>query len=113
MPPDGGQAPARRRRAFGGRSRKGARGKVERNTRSARFRRWMIVAHAVTLSAHVVPTLALMALLAPGAAAVTGAAMFALTAARLAHLLRETRRNRWVTRLVDEPVLAHWCASIL
>src|SRR5438876_11503860 len=113
MAPDGGRAPARRRRPFRSRSRNNARGAGGRGNRSARFRRWMLVAHGVTLVVHIVPTLALAAFLEPPAAVGLGLAVFALTAVRLTSLLRETKRNPWVTRLVDEPVLAHWCACIL
>lgn len=73
----------------------------------------MLVAHAITLVAQVVPTVALMLVLEPGRAVMVGFAAFALTTLRLKNLIHETKRNRWITRLVDEPVLAHWCASIL
>src|SRR5262245_5967337 len=109
MPPDGGSVPARKYR---GRSRGNARGKG-RVSRSTRFRPWMLVAHAITLVAHVVPTVALMVVLTPLSAVVAGASAFVFTTLRLTNLIRESKKNRWITRLVDEPVLAHWCASIL
>jgi predicted MPP superfamily phosphohydrolase len=73
----------------------------------------MLVAHGITLAAHAVPTVGAMVVLEPTTAVVAGIAAFLLTTLRLANLIRETKKNRWITRLVDEPVLAHWCASIL
>jgi predicted MPP superfamily phosphohydrolase len=73
----------------------------------------MIVAHAITIGAHAVPTLALTAFLPVPAAMAIGVAMFGLTTLRLLNLVRENKKNHWITRLVDEPVLAHWCACIL
>src|SRR5262245_11665865 len=112
MPPDGGRVSAPQRRGFRGRLRRSTRGKA-RVSRSTRFRPWMLVAHGVTLVAHTVPTVALMAALQPISAVVVGMAAFVFTTLRLSSLIRETKRSRWITRLVDEPVLAHWCASIL
>lgn len=73
----------------------------------------MLIAHGITLVGHVVPTLALTLMLEPATAVLSGFAAFVLTTFRLTSLIRETKKNRWITRLVDEPVLAHWCASIL
>ena len=42
-----------------------------------------------------------------------GAVVLAVTLVRLRALAREKRRPSWFTVLVDEPVLGHWCASLL
>jgi len=73
----------------------------------------MLIAHAMTLAAHAVPTVAAMVVLEPVSAVIAGVAAFVFTTLRLTNLIRESKRNRWITRLIDEPVLAHWCASIL
>jgi predicted MPP superfamily phosphohydrolase len=72
-----------------------------------------VLAHAITLAAQIVPTLALRAFVPPLTAALVGLVVFGVCALRLSNLVRENRRPRWITRFIDEPVLAHWCASIL
>jgi predicted MPP superfamily phosphohydrolase len=73
----------------------------------------MVLAHVITLAAHVVPTVGLIAFLRPSSAAAAGLSVFLLTSVRLSNLFGENKRPRWLTRILDEPVLAHWCATIL
>src|SRR5689334_7414075 len=82
-----------------------------RAARRYRFRRFMLAAHAVTAFFHVVPVIALSAFLPVRAALVAGVCAFVATGLRLASAAREGRRSRFVTLLVDEPILAHWCAA--
>jgi predicted MPP superfamily phosphohydrolase len=81
--------------------------------RRGRLRRFLLAAHAVTFVAHGVPALGVAAVAPPSVAAAAGVGMAALTSVRLAATVRTGRRPRWLTRLVDEPLLAHWCASVL
>lgn len=87
--------------------------KARRGRQSARLKKVFVLAHAVTLVAHVVPTLGLLYFLTPGVAIATGAAVYLATAVRLQALVHDRRRSRLLTALVDQPILAHWFAAIL
>ncbi|HEX4338711.1 MAG TPA: metallophosphoesterase [Polyangiaceae bacterium] len=73
----------------------------------------MWIAHAITFVMHG-PLFAGVAFLvgAPWAALFC-LALFVATAARLQTLVREGRRTRWETSLVDIPVFVHWAACLL
>lgn len=67
----------------------------------------------MTAVVHVVPTVALCSVLEPRTAVAVGLAVTLHTTVRLHELVRDRRRSRVVTRLVDEPTLAHWFAAVL
>src|SRR5689334_9695940 len=98
MPDDGASSPA---------------GRVSRPPhRGRRIRRVLWITHAATLVLHTPFVVGLGFLIGAPPALVAGIAVYAVTASRLRHLVREGRRNPVVTALVDVPVLAHWCASL-
>ncbi len=76
--------------------------------RAQRRRRFVAIAHALTAVVHVVPAVALSALLPAWAAVLCAALAWLLTAFRLSALRLDRRRPRWLTLLVDEPVFWHW-----
>ena len=78
-----------------------------------RRRRFLVAIHGMTALAHVVPTLALSALVPVWFAIGLGTLLWLLTARRVQHLLGDPARPRWVTRLVDEPMFWHWGAGML
>jgi uncharacterized protein len=84
-----------------------------RATRRARFRRFMWLAHAITALAHVPFVLGLGVLFSAPQALGIGVLVFVTTTLRLQLLVREDRRPRLLTLLVDEPLLTHWCACVL
>src|SRR5689334_4257292 len=81
--------------------------------RARRIRRVLWIAHVATLVLHTPFVVGLSFLIGGVPAFIAGTAAYAVTASRLAQLVRERRRNRWITALIDVPVLAHWCASLL
>jgi predicted MPP superfamily phosphohydrolase len=81
--------------------------------RRSRLRRFLFIAHGVTAAAHVVPALGMAVFLSASQVLPLVALALASTVWRLQTLVHAGRRPRWVTRLIDEPVLAHWCASVL
>src|ERR1051326_5107939 len=98
MPDDGPSSPA---------------GRVSRPPhRGRRIRRVLWITHAATLGLPTPFVVGLGFLIGPPPAPRAGSAVFAVTASRLRHVVREGRRNRVVTALVAVPVLAHWCASL-
>lgn len=84
-----------------------------RDEHRTRLKKVFVVAHAVTLAAHVVPTVGLVYFVPPGVAIATSIAVYAATALRLQALVHDRRRSRLVTTLVDQPILAHWFAAVL
>ncbi|HEX7670890.1 MAG TPA: metallophosphoesterase, partial [Polyangiaceae bacterium] len=86
---------------------------ADRGLRRSRIRRFVFVAYGVTAALHVVPVLAATLFVSPLVALSGGAAVLAVTLGRLRAMVREKRRPGWFTVLVDEPVLGHWCASLL
>jgi uncharacterized protein len=74
---------------------------------------FLTVLYGVTGLAHGSVALALGAVLPPGLALGVAAALFGVTAVRLRSLAHDRKRPRWVTRLVDEPVLWHWGGTLL
>ncbi len=73
----------------------------------------MWAAHAMTLVIHGPAILGATLFVSPLGAMSVGTAMLVTTATRLQGLVREERRPRWVTLLLDEPILLHWCACWL
>lgn len=80
---------------------------------SGRRRRFLWWARAVTLIAHLVPTLGLCALVRWPFAVAIGGIVWSITTWRLVTLTPEGRRPLWVTRLIDEPLCCQWAASLL
>ncbi len=80
--------------------------------RSARLRRFVLVALALTGVSHVVPVLGAMLFVGPLVAVLGGALVAVVAFARLSSLMKHRRRPR-LARLFDEPILAHWCAALL
>ncbi len=78
-----------------------------------RRRRFVLIAHALTAVVHVVPALALAALVPAWAAVLIALALWLLTASRLHSLALDSKRPRWLTVLVDEPVFWHWGGCLL
>ena len=73
----------------------------------------MWIAHAVTAVLHG-PLFAGLVLVANAKVAlVVCVALFVISAARLQHLMREGRRGRVETFLVDLPVFVHWTGALL
>jgi predicted MPP superfamily phosphohydrolase len=82
-------------------------------TRRRLFRRFRLIARAITVAAHL-PFVLALSVFAPAWVAIVVGATFALVAGfRLEALVTDARRSRLVTRLLDEPLLAHWCACVL
>jgi predicted MPP superfamily phosphohydrolase len=81
--------------------------------RRTRVRRFVAIVYGVTAVLHVAPILAATLFVPPLAAVAGGMAVFVVTSLRLRALVREKKRPRWLTVLFDEPVLGHWCASLL
>ncbi len=73
----------------------------------------MVVAHAVTALAHVPFAIALCAWLPAWGAIGVSAVLVVATSVRLRFMVKDGRRALLLTRLVDEPLLAHWCACVL
>jgi hypothetical protein len=76
--------------------------------RGRRRRRFVLFAHALTAVVHIVPAMALSALLPVWVAVLLALSLWVLTALRLHALALDRRRPRWLTHLVDEPVFWHW-----
>lgn len=79
----------------------------------SRLVRLFLVAQAITCVSHVVPILALASLIGSTEGIACGIVVWAATAARLYALGRDRRRRRWITKVVDLPLFAHWGASFL
>jgi hypothetical protein len=77
------------------------------------MRRFAWISSAFTAVMQV-PALVGATLFVPVAwALLVSALVYGVSVWRLLQLMREGRRARWVTYLVDLPVLVHWCACLL
>jgi len=88
-------------------------GHAGRKRQRANFQRALTMAHIVTAIAHVPFALALGGFAPPLVAMGGAGGLCVATAVRLQVMVHDARRPRWVTKLVDEPLLAHWCACVL
>ena len=75
--------------------------------------RFIVKAHAWTAAVHALPTFALVHAFGPWIGACAGSSIWVAVAFRLHRLGHDRPKPRWVTRLVDEPVYAHWGACAL
>jgi predicted MPP superfamily phosphohydrolase len=73
----------------------------------------LLFAYGLTALSQAVPTLALASTLPWWAALALGGVVLALVLWRLRRLAVDRPRPRWVTRIIDEPLFAHWGASVL
>jgi hypothetical protein len=83
-----------------------------RAVRRGRFRQFVVIAHAVTALIHVPITVAATLFMPPLLVVAGAIGLFVATTLRIQALVREERRPRWRTVLLDEPALVHWCASL-
>ncbi len=73
----------------------------------------MWIAHAVTLLMHAPLLLGTTLLFGAPVATALCVVLFVVTSVRLQMLMREGRRSRWETMLVDLPVFVHWSSCLL
>lgn len=74
--------------------------------------RFILVAHALTAAFHVLPGAALAHAFGVVGVAL-GVGLWLAVALRLQRLGHDQPRPRWLTRLVDEPLFAHWFGAAL
>ncbi|HVU04138.1 MAG TPA: metallophosphoesterase [Polyangiaceae bacterium] len=82
-------------------------------SRRQRFRRFRFIVYGVTALLQVVPALGASVVVSGSAAAALGALALLVTLRVLGAVVSDGRRPAVRVVVLDEPVLAHWCASLL